>query len=158
MALFVDSSSTVSYLPDYISKKYNLTFITNGLKLAAQLNQLSSTRLFMLGGKVPSLAGGSVGTMVIDQINHFHANLSIMSFGGLMNHNIYITDQEQSTLRLAMLRNSDTKILLMDSIKFNKMDFINFSPISLFDIFITDIEPEQDLKKYAEENNIQIIY
>lgn len=158
MAVFVDSSSTVNYLPNYISGKYNLTFITNGLKIASQLNQLSSTRLFILGGEVPPLAGSSVGSMVNDQINHFHANISIMSFGGLMEHNIFITDQEQSTSRLAMLRNSEKKILLMDSSKFNKKDFINFGSISQFDVFITNQKPENELLDYAKNHNIKIIY
>lgn len=157
-ALFLDSSSTVYSLPDFLLKKQNLTVITNGLTLANKINTMPNIRLFFLGGSVPTYVGSSVGTETFVQIEKYHANLAIMSFGGIKGTDIYITDQDQANIRAKMIENSRKSILLLDSTKFGKQDFIKFGTLANFDILITDKKPQKRILDYASKNSIKIVY
>lgn len=157
-AAFIDSSSTASYIPDFLSKRQNLTMITNGLKVASKINSMPNSRLFLLGGNIPTYVGSTVGTEALKQIEHYRANIAVMSFGGIDGSHIFITDQDQANLRSAMVENSEKSILLMDSTKFGKSDFIKFGPMDMFDVLITEKKPDQKVLTYAETHDLQIVF
>lgn len=157
-SVFIDSSSTVYSLPDFLLKRQNLTIITNGLKIANKINTMPNVRLFFLGGNVPTYVGSTVGTEAFKQVEGYHADLAIMSLGGIKNEKIYITDQDQANLRLKMIENSKKSILLIDSTKFGKQDFIKFGTLADFDILVTDKKPDQKLLIHANKNNLEVIY
>lgn len=158
MAVFLDSSSTTSFIPDYLFRKNKLVFITNGLLHAYKLSKLENVTLYTLGGHNPRSFGGTVGSDTIAQINNYNTNLAIVSFGSLLNDSVYITDKEQANFRLAMIANAKESLLLMDSSKFEQSDFIKASTLKIFKAIISDKKPPKDTIKYCNKHDIEVIW
>lgn len=158
MAIFLDSSSTTNFIPDFLTNKDNLIFITNGMLHAYKLSKLSNVRLYLLGGNTPTNFGGSVGSETIEQINNYSANLAFVSFASLLNDHVYITNKEQANFRLAMIANAKESILLMDSSKFGQSDFIRVGNIKMFSRIITDKEPTKSILNTCKKYNIKICW
>ena len=158
MAVFLDSSSTTSFIPDFLVRKNRLVFITNGLLHAYKLSRLENVNLYTLGGHNPRNFGGTVGSDTIKQINNYNTNLAIVSFGSLLNDSVYITNKEQANFRLAMIANAKESILLMDSSKFDQIDFIKAGNLKLFKAIITDKKPPKDTLKFCQKNKIDVLW
>lgn len=137
--IFLDGSSTVSYIIGHIKPEQNITIITNGihaLSLAAQQH----LKTYTTGGRLVDNSLVFVGSLALKSINSLHADLMFFSSNGISADG-QITDQSdaETELRLAMLANSDKHYFLCDSSKLNKSFLFHVCSVSELDDVICDI-------------------
>lgn len=61
-------------------------------------------------------------------------------------------------MKQAIFDSAETKILVIDSSKFDKISLIKVGDISDVDIIATDTEPSANWQEYLKTKNIDLIY
>ncbi|MDO1604928.1 DeoR/GlpR family DNA-binding transcription regulator [Lactobacillus sp. YT155] len=157
-ALFVDSSTTTSYLDTYIKKKKRMVVVTNGINIAASLNKSSNVRTFISGGFLKHSSGSIVGTTSEAFFKEFKADVAFISCEAIDGNGVYMASDNQSSVKKQMLKNAELNILMADSSKFMTKNFYVLSDFSSIDVIITDKRPPQEMIDILDNLRIELVY
>lgn len=71
-----------------------------------------------------------------------------------------VTDSSEfhSQTKQSMLRCAKTRILILDSSKFDKISFIDIAPLDVFDTIVTNAAPSKAWLDYFAEHGIECLY
>ena len=136
--LFLDASSTVSYLIPYILKLDNMTIVTNSPKLSLELAKNNINSL-STGGIMLNNSIAYVGSYAEKFILDFNADIIFFSCRGVSDDG-FLTDSsiEESSIRRVMLSKSNKKIFLCASNKIGKKYMNNICHLNDIDEMITE--------------------
>ena len=152
MSIFIDSSSTTSYLCKHFKNFNNLIVVTNGLNIANELRKEENIQLFFTGGRVKNNSYSVLGQYANDFIKHFYVDITFISCKCLTLDGVFEADYEQGMLKKYMLQNSKTKILLADHRKFDCTSCVRFATLDDFDVIATDSKPPE---KFIEDDGVR---
>ena len=157
-SIFMDASSTVGVLAKMVKTKYS-TIVTTGMETALNLSRDEDNNVILIGGIVSYSANSVSGAITVRQLAEFNFDTAIFSCAGI-DKNFYATEKtiEQSAIKQQVIKQSKTKILLLDNSKFSVTNICKIAPIEQFDYIITDVKPNNDFIQYAKESGVQIIY
>lgn len=158
MALFLDSSSSVSKLIPYLEQKRNLIVVTNGLFTAVALNQYSNVKTFLTGGRLRTGSGSVLGGFALDYLNKFTADIAFISCSSVDGEGIYMSSAEQSNIKQKMQNSAKQTILLCDSSKVGHRNYYKLCELSGISALITDKEPDADLVAQLKANDVELLY
>ena len=118
--VFLDASSTVSHMPEYLTAEQNLTVITNSTFVADKLKQ-KHIRCYLTGGMPVENSYALVGSLAEQAVTGLYANICFFSAQGIDADGI-ISDQSEAetSLRKLMIKNSKKQYFLFDGSKYNK--------------------------------------
>lgn len=135
--VFLDASSTVISLIDFLEGFEHMTIITNGLK-TSQLLSAQKHRVYCTGGLLLHNSSAYVGAYAIDFTRRFNADIFFFSSRGLSD-NGWITDasSEETQVRKAMLEQSRKHIFCYTKSKVGHTYCYNLCNISKIDAAIT---------------------
>ncbi|GKQ43453.1 DeoR family transcriptional regulator [Companilactobacillus sp. RD055328] len=157
-ALFIDSSTTASYLDRYIKEKKQIVVVTNGIHIASSLNLSKNVRTFLPGGFLKHSSGSIVGSTSEAFFKEFKADIAFVSCEAIDINGIYMASDNQSSVKKQMLKNAEQNILLVDSSKFMMKNFYVLSDFSNINVVITDKKPPQAIIERLEDMNIELLY
>jgi DeoR/GlpR family transcriptional regulator of sugar metabolism len=142
--LFLDPSSTVSCLVPELAGFRNMTVITNGLHCAMALSQQEDIRIFTPGGQLVGRTNSLLGSDTMESIQKFNADIAFLSCSGLsLQSGVTEPNVEQARLKRAMLEQAQTRILLCDSSKLDKIYLSKTCDLAFLDYIISDSAPTQ---------------
>lgn len=159
MCLFLDSSSTVQELVPKLLNIPNLIILTNGIKVAMTISQMShdTIKVFIVGGQVKLNSNSVVGSdFSINMLEQFHIDLAIFSCRGIDTAGIYESSLSQSRMKQEVIKRAKESILLVDSTKFDSTHFFKLSNFSSYSSLITDTQPHSSFTPIFEENDIEL--
>lgn len=137
--LFLDASSTVSHITEYLTPEQNLTVITNSTFVAEKLNE-KHIRCYLTGGMVVENSHSLLGSIAEDTLSGLYANICFFSAQGISEDGI-ISDQSESetALRRLMIKNSKSSYFLFDGSKLGKRFAFKICNASDITDVITDL-------------------
>lgn len=157
-SIFLDSSSTVTNLVDFLNERKFLTIITAGLTCASLMTQKTKFTTYIPGGFIQSHSNSIQGEMVTQSINKIHTDLFIFSCSGLsIDGGITESNIEQAEIKKVMAKNSQMRILLVDSSKIGKIYLAESVKLDDVDVIITDKKIDSNLRSYLLDRNIKIV-
>ncbi|WP_040535895.1 DeoR/GlpR family DNA-binding transcription regulator [Schleiferilactobacillus shenzhenensis] len=157
-ALFIDSSSTASFLAPYLAPLENVIVITNGLRVAAALDNIPSVKTYLTGGALKYRSGSLLGETSIEYVDDFNADLFFFSGVGVTPGYVFMSSQRQSVLKREMVARARKSILLVDHSKFGKRGFYRLMPTNRVAAVITDAKPAADFMTFAQKSDIEVLY
>lgn len=118
--VFLDASSTVSHITEYLSPEQNLTVITNSTLIAERLKE-KRIRCYLTGGISVENSHALVGSIAEQTVSGLYANICFFSAQGI-DENGVISDQSEneSALRRLMIKNSKNAYFMFDGSKYDK--------------------------------------
>ncbi len=118
--VFLDASTTVNHMTEYLSHEQNLTVVTNSTLVAEKL-KAKRIRCYLTGGKLIENSHALVGSVAEQSLSGIYANVCFFSAQGIDENGI-ISDQSEaeSSLRRLLIKNSKKQYFLFDSSKYNK--------------------------------------
>lgn len=159
LSIFIDSSSTCTYLVPYLKNYKNLNIVTNGLRIGLLLSEQTSCQIFLASGYIHSRSNSILGNLTVKTLERIHCDYSIISCSGLdVNFGLSETTIDQSEVKIAMAENSSKIILLADHSKFDVIKLFKSIPLSKIDYVITDKKPKEEYISFFEQNGITILY
>ena len=144
--IFLDASSTVSYLIPYLEKFNDLIVITNSPKTSMRLGE-HNIKNYCTGGQLLMHSIAYVGSETERFVSNINADLFFFSSRGYTDGGMITDSSEQEVMvKKAMLKNADRSYYLCDTSKKGKK--FAFNICALNDIAgIIDEEIPQDNKK-----------
>lgn len=157
-SMFLDSSSTVATIIQYLNEFQNLTIITNGVSAALKVAQKTNLKVYVPDGFVKSQSNSILGDCTNKTLSNLYCDLFIFSCAGFeIGSGITEATIETAQIKKIMFKNSKKRILLIDSSKFGKTYLAKtFDPCEV-DVIITEKEPGQKYVDYIKQLGIQLI-
>lgn len=137
--VFLDASSTVSHITEYLTPEQDLTVITNSTLIAEKLKE-KHIRCYLTGGMLIENSHALVGRIAEQALQGLYANICFFSAQGI-DENGTVSDQSEaeSSLRCLMINNSKKQYFLFDSSKYNKRFAFKICDAKDISDVITDI-------------------
>lgn len=155
---FLDSSTTSEKIVPFLTKKNDITIITNGLETGVQLASIPSCKAYIAGGEIQRKSASSVSGDVSIFVSAFTCAATFFSCkGASLTNGPTEGTLEQQRCKAAMLQHSSKHILLIDHTKFGQTHMVSDCPWNNVDIVITDEEPPKEFVKVFEEMKVQLV-
>ena len=137
--VFLDASSTVSHITEYLSAEQNLTVFTNSMLIVQKLKE-KRIRCYLTGGMPVENSYALVGSIAEQTLLDLYANVCFFSAQGIDERGI-ISDQSEaeSALRRLMIKHSNKQYFLFDSSKYAKRFAFKIGSASEITDIITDL-------------------
>ena len=146
--VFLDGSTTVQYMVPFLSKKKDLTVITNSLRLAMELGELGFDVL-CLGGHIiehPYVLGGEE---TVENAMRYHPDKMFFSVGYVTSDGL--VGSAHYLLYKTMLKNSTRAWFLTDRTKLTPHTGTSLCDFSVLTGVISDFSfPEETRRHYAD--------
>ncbi len=145
MTVFLDSSTTASYMAEHLAEKSGITVLTNNLRTAQTLME-RGVNTYCLGGRVLPSSTAIAGPHTLEMIGAFHADAVFFSSFALSEDGA-ITDSnpEENAARKWMLANADRRVFLCDSTKFGRHAAHRLCSVKEVDFCFYDKDPNLSL-------------
>ena len=137
--LFLDASSTVSHITEYLTPEQNLTVITNSTFVAEKLKE-KHIRCYLTGGMLVENSHSLLGSIAEETLSGLYANICFFSAQGIDEQGT-ISDQSEAetALRRLMIKNSKKSYFLFDGSKLGKRFAFKICTATYITDIITDL-------------------
>lgn len=140
-SIFIDNSSTALILAQKMDFKHK-TVVTNGLVLAMELSRRENVNVLVPGGTLAYNTNSLTGSMTSRAISNLRFNLMICSCTAIGADGAFESSLEQAEIKLAALKNSTNKILIVDKSKFKNEAVYRTYALDEFDAIYTNADDE----------------
>lgn len=157
--LMLDASSTAGFIVKRIKDRKNLTVITNSVEILIELSDVEGWTVISSGGTLREGSLSLVGGAAIKTISSFHADIAIISAKGIdTEFGVSEPNEQVAEIKRAMLENSTTRILAVDSSKFDKMSLVRICRLQDANVLVTDKEPDEKWISRLSTDNVRIVF
>lgn len=156
--IFLDASTSSLYVAKHIRKKKNLTVITNAERIIMELFDCPDITLISTGGIIRSKSLSCVGHMAENSIEGYHADKVLFSCKGFSpRHGLTDSNEQESEIRKAMLKCSETAIFLCDRTKYDKTGFVKTAKLEAIDVIIVDAPMPEDWAEALAAASVRVL-
>ena len=137
--IFLDGSTTVFYIAEYLKEFKNIRVVTNGIDTLSLLSKNNVTA-YSTGGQISSENPSAlVGRYAEDAFRNFYADIAFFSAQSLDNTGeVYDCFEHENFLRRAMIENAKTKVFLCDSTKIGKTSPFHLCSLKNIDYIVSN--------------------
>ena len=137
--IILDSGTTTQEIAKRFADVSDLTVITNGLNVAAEIARNKNIRLIMPGGILRENSLSQVGSLAENSIRQFNCDKLFLGVDGIdTSYGISTPNFEEAHLNSIMIEIAQELIVVTDSSKFLKKCFAFIAPVSQISTLITD--------------------
>lgn len=145
-ALMIDCGSTTALFANALAaRNLHLTVLTNCLPAARALGTSAHCRVVLCPGDYVSREGGVFGPDALEFIRRFKANKAFIGAGGLTADGVTDADSLSCSIKRAMIERSERTFLLVDSSKFDVVQFERACALSDIDDVVCEAAPPKKL-------------
>lgn len=154
--LFMDCGSTVFRLCEFVRSK-PITVITNSLPVVGALLN-SQVTINLVGGEIDHHRQAAHGLVAEQHIARYHANRAFIGADGIsLANGLSANSEAEASTATAFAAHADRVYLLADSSKLERDSYLQFAPLTLFDVLITDNIADADLLERYREAGIMVL-
>lgn len=157
--IYIDNSSTLQYLPRFLSSSMHLTILTNSIGLlneASRLNNYNHTYV-CLGGIFNNGNNSTYGQIALMNAKAFYPNKAFVSCANVSMAAV-VTDSSihELDLKAFIIQHARESFLLADSSKFNNLDKFFLCHLNSFSHLVTNADADLSGLTDSMESNLQI--
>lgn len=154
--IFLDCGSTVFGMCRHLKKK-NIKVITNSLPVLAELIDVPSIGINLIGGELNKSRKAVHGDKAVQHINGYHAHKAFIGVDGISAENgLTAHSEHESTITTAFIRNAAEVYLLCDSSKIGKDSYVKFAGLSEITRLVTDSGLDEQHQRQLEHNGLAV--
>ncbi|TSD96605.1 DeoR/GlpR transcriptional regulator [Skermania sp. ID1734] len=140
-SVLIDAGTTTARMAAKLPTDREMTVVTNSIPVAARLAGVRSVSLQMLGGRVRGLTQAVVGDQALRVLNTLRVDVAFIGTNAIsLRHGLSTPDGDEAAVKRAMVRCANYVVVLADSSKVGREDFVSFASIGDVDVLITDLE------------------
>jgi DeoR/GlpR family transcriptional regulator of sugar metabolism len=141
--LFMDTGTTTLACADALAARAGLTVITNSLRIVQKLgSQEAGHQLFLLGGAYGADNSQTVGSLVVEQVEHFQADYAVLTVAALdARAGAMDADFDEAQIARAMIGNARNAIILAHAQKFGRRAAFRVCRLDRIDVLVSETMP-----------------
>lgn len=139
--ILFDAGTTTARLAALLPQDRDLQVVTNSVPIAARLAGLGSVSLQVLGGRVRGLTQATVGDQAVATLAAMRVDVAFIGANGITaRHGLSTPDPDEAAVKRAMVGCANFVVVVADSSKIGREEFVSFAPIQALDVLVTDAE------------------
>ncbi len=155
-SLILDAGTTVFHVARHLDAK-SPQVITNSLPVANLLASNPRVEVLVSGGMIYPLLGVLVGPLAVEAFSRLHADVAIMSSGGITLDGITNSHGLLIDIQRAMITAAQRVIFCLDHTKFERRSVSFLCPLDEIDIIVTDRLAPPALLAGLRERGIEVV-
>jgi DeoR family transcriptional regulator, fructose operon transcriptional repressor len=157
-SVLLDAGTTTARVATHLPADRELTVVTNSVPIAARLAAVPSVSLQLLGGRVRGLTQAAVGEHVLRVLDTLRVDVAFIGTNGItVRHGLSTPDSEEAAVKRAMVECAAYVVVVADSSKVGREDFISFAGIDRVDVLITDADLSADDKAHLTDQGVEVV-
>ena len=137
--ILFDAGTTTARLAALLPPDRDLQVVTNSVPIAARLACLGSVSLQVLGGRVRGLTQATVGDQAVVTLAALRVDVAFIGANGITaRHGLSTPDPDEAAVKRAMVSCANFVVVVADSSKIGREEFVSFASIQSLDVLVTD--------------------
>lgn len=155
--VFLDQSSSAFFVAYELIKKKNITVVTNNIEIISLLSE-TDMEVISCGGKLSkSNRNCLLGNDAHQIFSDIHADILFFSSKSLTSSGIiYDCDREEVCIRNTMLANTEKKVFLCSSDKFDRYSGYRQCALEDVDLLITELDTLEKIDSLKEYQHLHL--
>ncbi len=155
-SVIIDSGTTVFHAAQHLEAQI-LHVITNSLPVANLFASTQRIEVMVSGGVIYPRLGVLVGPLAVDAFSKIHADVAIMSGGGITLDGITNSHALLIDIQQAMIHAAGKVIFCLDHTKFGRRSVAHLCDLSIIDCVVTDAAAPADLMQALRAKGLEVI-
>ena len=155
-SVIMDAGTTVYHVARYLESK-TPQIITNSLPVANLFASANRLEVVVSGGVIYPRLGVLVGPMAVEAFSKIHADVAIMSAGGVSLEGITNSHGLLIDIQRGMINGAKKVIFCFDHTKFGRQSVLPLCGLDAVDVIVTDSAAPVDLVQALREREIEVV-
>jgi len=157
-SLILNIGTTTEAVAHELLRHEQLMVVTNNLNVAAILAESQGTEVVISGGVMRKSDGGLLGAEAVDLVRKFKVDFAVIGVSAIDDEGALLDfDYREVRVSKAILEQARQKILVADSMKFQRRAAVKVGQLEDIDIFVTDIMPPEPICALCREANVRVL-
>lgn len=150
--IYIDAGSTTLEFIPFLTQ-FNITVVTNGVQHASLLAD-ANIQTFLVGGQLKNSTKAIIGATSVAELSGYQFDKAFLGMNGIHPKFGFTTpDPDEAALKSVALKQSFENFVLVDSSKFDKINFAKVGTLEEATIITQTLEP-QHLQTYLNYTKI----
>jgi len=155
-SVIIDAGTTVYHVARYLEDK-TPQIVTNSLPVANLFAGANRLEVVVSGGVIYPRLGVLVGPLAVEAFSKIHADVAVMSAGGISLEGLTNSHGLLIDIQRAMINAAQKVIFCLDHTKFGRRSVSPLCGLDSIDVIVTDSQAPTELVQQLRSNNIEII-
>ncbi len=155
-SVIIDAGTTTFHVAKHLEDK-SPQIVTNSLPVANLYSSAGKVELVLSGGVIYPRLGVLVGPLAVEAFSKLHADVAVMSSGGITMDGITNSHGLLIDIQLAMMRAAHRVIFCLDHTKFGRRSVSHLCDLSKVHTIVTDNQASEDLVVQLRSKGIEVI-
>src|SRR5690349_16244870 len=155
-SVIIDAGTTVYHVARYLESKAP-QIITNSLPVANLFTSANRLEVVVSGGVIYPRLGVLVGPLAVEAFSKIHADVAIMSAGGISLDGITNSHGLLIDIQRAMMRAAAKVIMCLDHTKFGRRSVSPLCELSRVHTVVTDSKAPMELVEQLRGKGIEVV-
>ncbi|MEW6301838.1 MAG: DeoR/GlpR family DNA-binding transcription regulator [Verrucomicrobiota bacterium] len=155
-SVILDAGTTVYHAAKYLESR-TPHIITNSLPVANHFASATRVEVIISGGVIYPRLGVLVGPLAVESFKQMHADVAIMSAGGITPEGITNSHGLLIDIQRAMIQAAQRVIFCIDSTKFGRQSVSHLCSLDDIDIVVTDHKAPAEVVAGLRAKGVEVI-
>ena len=155
-SVIIDAGTTVYHVAKNLEDK-SPQIVTNSLPVANLYSAAGRVELLLSGGVIYPRLGVLVGPLAVEAFSKIHADVAVMSAGGITMEGLTNSHGLLIDIQLAMMRAAHKVIFCLDHTKFGRRSVSPLCDLASVHTLVTDSKAPADLVEQLRGKGIEVI-
>lgn len=156
--IFIDSGTTTMHMIPFLSKKENLTIITNNVNVIVKSFPYKNLNILATGGSLYRKTNSLIGIEAVNFFKSYNISKCFMASTGVsIEKGVTNSSSFEYEIKKSVIDQSNKVVLLADNSKLEKVSLMTYCNLENIDVFITDEPVNKNYIDFFLENHIDLI-
>ncbi len=154
-SVIIDAGTTADHVARHLQKSGQI--ITNSLPVANLFAGASHVEVVVTGGVIYPQVGVLVGPLAIEGFSKIHADVAIMSAGGITIESVTNSHALLIEIQRTMIKAAEKVILCLDHTKLGRRSLSSLCDLEVVDTLVTDSQAPPEIIEALRARNMEVI-
>src|SRR5690242_20377883 len=154
-SVILDAGTTIYHVARYLESKAP-QIVTNSLPVANLFASAHRLEIVLSGGVIYPRLGVLVGPLAVEAFRKIHADVAVMSAGGLCLEGITNSHGLLIDIQQAMIQAAQKVIFCLDHTKLGRRSVLPLSDLAPVDVIVTDAGAPAEILEGLRARNIEV--
>ncbi|MBF6090117.1 DeoR/GlpR transcriptional regulator [Nocardia cyriacigeorgica] len=157
-SVLFDAGTTTARVAALLPADRELVGVTNSLPVATRLSGHAGVQLHLLGGRVRGVTQAAVGAETLRVLAGLRVDVAFIGTNALTPaHGLSTPDVDEAAVKRAMVASAHRVVVVADSSKIGREDFVRFAGIDEIDVLVTDSGIPASVRGELDGSGIEVV-